>query len=160
MVRPWPFGFMAQSLPVSFISNLPLPCEAKAGKYDDQREKICPFRFLCCSGVGQEPLSRTFRTFIGSTEKAGRPRKNRNFLKVTQPVKGRAGLEPQAPDSQARALHSPGLFSRFLQTKDFWNLPSPPAPTATRNIKELLTRLAFPLPHNHLACSPFPRTIH
>lgn len=131
---------------MSFTSNFPPHCEAKAGTYDDQREKICSFHFLCCSGVGQEPLSRTFRTFIGSTEKAGRPRKSRNFLKVTQPIKGRAGLEPRVPDSQARASHSPVLVSRFLQTKDFWNLPSPtPTPTPHAQPKGAAHKVRVPL---------------
>lgn len=75
--------------------------------------------------MGQEPLSNgAFRTFIGSTDEAVRPRTSRNF-KISRPVKGRAGLEPRLPDSQARTSHSPVLFSRFFQTKDIRNLLSP-----------------------------------
>lgn len=38
------------------------------------------------------------------------------------------GLEPQAPDTQAGASHSPVLCSSFPQSKSFWNLLSTPLP--------------------------------
>ena len=90
-------------------------------KESDTTERL---HFTSLHGVGRKPAFSkrslsTFISFLGSTDKAVRPINGRSFLKVTQPVKGRARLERRAPDSQAGALQSPVLFASHSQTKDF-----------------------------------------
>lgn len=120
---------MLRPLPISFISTYLLPVKWREREHYDLRGKIYQFHFLCCSGVAKSHVSDgSFRTsvpLLGSADEAVRPRKGRNFFKFTEPAKGRMGLEPQAPDSQARASHSPVLCSSFPQSKGFWSLLSP-----------------------------------
>lgn len=66
------------------------------GFHDRSKRKNISVTFLYSSGVGQEPIFskgflRTFTPLLGSTDETVRPQKTRNFFKVTQPVKGRAG---------------------------------------------------------------------
>lgn len=114
---------MPQPLPMSFISNLPSPCETKGEGNSTIKEKKYTHPMSSTAVVWAKshfPMGPSEHSLVLQM----RPRTSRNF-KITRPVKGRAGLEPRLPDSQARTSHSPVLFSRFFQTKDFQNLLSP-----------------------------------
>ena len=93
--------------------------------------------------------------FLGSTDEAVRPRNGRNFLRVTQPVKGSAWLDPEAPDFQAGLYSLLCYLQAILKPKIFEIFQAPQCRGATPRVNVPLA-----LPSSSFPVHPSPGSLH